>query len=43
MPAIIDKADGRKTVHDASDDLAKTGTNSAAAGNCPGRSVKETG
>ena len=32
MPAIIDKADGRKTVHDASDDLAKTGTKSAAAG-----------
>src|SRR5918993_4753390 len=32
MPAIIDKADGRKTVHDASNDLAKTGTNSAAAG-----------
>ena len=32
MPAIIDKADGRKTVHDASDDMAKTGTNGAAAG-----------
>jgi hypothetical protein len=32
MPAIIDKADGRKTVQDASDDLAKTGTKSAAAG-----------
>ena len=31
MPAIIDKADGRKTVQDASDDRAKTGTNGAAA------------
>jgi len=30
MPAIIDKADGRKTVHDASEDMAKIGTNAAA-------------
>ncbi len=32
MSAIINRADGRKTVRDASDDLAKTGTNGAAAG-----------
>src|SRR3954451_22522230 len=32
MSAIINRADGRKTVHDASDDLAKTGTKSATAG-----------
>jgi hypothetical protein len=32
MSAIINRADGRKTVRDASDDLAKTGTKSAAAG-----------
>src|SRR3954467_15879652 len=32
MSAIINRADGRKTVRDASDDLAKTGTKSATAG-----------
>ena len=32
MPAIINKADARKTVRDASDDMAKTGSNGAAAG-----------
>src|SRR3954451_1521224 len=42
MPAIIDKADGRKTVHDASDDLAKTGTNSAAAGRKTAHDASET-
>ena len=31
MPAIINKADARKTVRDASDDMEKAGTNSAAA------------
>jgi cell division septum initiation protein DivIVA len=31
MSAIINRADGRKTVRDASDDRAKTGTNGAAA------------
>ena len=30
MSAIINRADGRKTVRDASDDLARTGTNAAA-------------
>ena len=42
MPAIIDKADGRKTVHDASDDLAKTGTKSAAAGRKTAHDASET-
>jgi hypothetical protein len=42
MPAIIDKADGRKTVHDASDDLAKTGTNSAAVGRKTAHDASET-
>jgi len=32
MPAIINKADTRKTVQDASGALAKAGTNGAAAG-----------
>ena len=42
MPAIIDKADGRKTVHDASDDLPKTGTKSAAAGRKTAHDASET-
>ena len=42
MPAIIDKADGRKTVHDASDDLAKTDTKSAAAGRKTAHDASET-
>jgi len=32
MPAIINKADTRKTVRDASDDMAKAGIDGAAAG-----------
>ena len=32
MSAIINRADGRKAVQDASDDRAKTGTNGAAVG-----------
>jgi hypothetical protein len=43
MPAIINKADTRKTVQDASDALAKAGTNGAAAGRKTVHDASEAG
>ena len=41
MPTIINKADARKTVRDASDDMEKAGTNSAAADGQAARGASE--
>ena len=41
MPTIINKADARKTVRDASDDMEKVGTNSAAADGQAARGASE--
>ena len=41
MPTIINKADARKTVRDASDDMKKAGTNSAAADGQAARGASE--